>query len=100
MGNSQVRKKPSSIGNFENFNPYSEFCGDFACNACMHKTRAFTQDLRSNLGVLAVRDSEIPVATRANVGSSQDPIGVKRGRICVMCDRKFMLYDYYGDFAC
>ena len=66
----------------------------------MHKTRAFTQDLRSNLGVLAVRDSEIPVATRADVASNHDPLGVKRGRICVMCDRKFMLYDYYADFAC
>jgi hypothetical protein len=66
----------------------------------MHKTRAFSQDLRSNLGVLAVRDSEIPVATRLDLGSTKDPIGVRRGRICVMCDRKFMLYDYYADFAC
>ena len=79
---------------------FSEYCGDFACNACMHKTRAFTQDLRSNLGVLAVKDSEIPVATRADIGSSQDLLGVRRGRICVICDRKFMLYDYYADFAC
>ena len=66
----------------------------------MHKTRAFVQDLRSNIGVLAQKESEITIATRANIGSDKDPTGVRRGRICVVCDRKFMLYDYYAEFAC
>jgi transcriptional regulator NrdR family protein len=35
-----------------------------------------------------------------DLGSTQDPVGIKRGRICAMCDRKFMLYDYYAEFAC
>lgn len=26
--------------------------------------------------------------------------GPNRGRICLICDRKFLLYDYYAEFAC
>lgn len=29
-----------------------------------------------------------------------DADGPNRGRICLICDRKFLLYDYYAEFAC
>jgi len=29
-----------------------------------------------------------------------DVDGPNRGRICLICDRKFLLYDYYAEFAC
>ena len=38
----------------------------------------------------------LPTTMRAD--SKQD--NVSRGRICLICDRKYLLYDYYSEFAC
>jgi hypothetical protein len=57
-------------------------------------------DLRSNLN--SVRQSQLPVVMRADskiVGGEADG-PTNRGRICLICDRKFLLYNYYGEFAC
>ncbi len=53
-------------------------------------------DLRSNLN--SIRQSQLPSVMRAD--SKRDADGPNRGRICLICDRKFLLYNYYGEFAC
>ena len=52
---------------------------------------------------MALRHTQMPVTQRATKNGDDtgpDSQGIKRGRICLVCDRKFMLYDYYGEFAC
>ena len=55
----------------------SEFCGHRACPACMHKQRAFSG------------------ATRMQMS----PKGTPKGHICKICDRKFILYETYAEYA-
>ena len=41
------------------------------------------------------------ILTIASPAQNSKPMaGVGLGRICMICDIKFMLYDYYSEFAC
>lgn len=73
----------------------------------MHKQRAFLTDLRSNLGAFSQVSPPGSTAGSSNTspivfssGAKYTVPGVRVGRICLICDRKFMLYDYYSEFAC
>lgn len=86
----------------------------------MYKGRPFVKDLRSNIANF--RESSIALnssQTMASIGMAKltsifgnrsnptqsttmvtSASGQKCGRICMICDRKFILYEYYSDFAC
>ena len=64
---------------------YCDFCGHRACDKCMHKSRQFKQAYGRKKAVYhSVAHNTMPQ---------------NKGRICKLCDNKFMMMNTYKEFS-
>lgn len=77
---------------------YCDFCGQRACEKCLHKSRRFqmpNEDTTRNQKNLSL--SEIS-KNKSKSSSTVDTDTISFGKVCTICDRKFMVYSKYSTF--
>ena len=63
------------VNNCNFYNKYSSFCANRACPNCLYKDRVFPR-------------------TQITMGKDRD-----KGKVCRICDRKFILYKSYDEYS-